>query len=205
KPSQRAYSEADLPTGEEKRALYELGRELLEQEGYVEIGMDHFALPQDELYQALENKDMHRNFMGYTPFNTTLNLALGASSISDSWDAYVQNEKTIEAYTQKVQAGELPIFKGHLLTEEDLVIRKHILNLMCQFTTDWSGNGLQCEALYAGLERMEEFEKDGLLVKEPFKLFVTDKGKPFIRNICMALDARYWRLKPSSSLFSQAV
>jgi oxygen-independent coproporphyrinogen-3 oxidase len=205
KPAQRAYSEADLPKGAEKRALYELGRELLEAEGYVEIGMDHFALKTDSLYQALQDGSLHRNFMGYTPFYTRLSIALGASSISDSWDAYVQNEKKIETYSERVHKGEWPIMKGHLLTEEDQVLRQHTLNIMCRMETSWKEEQLTHESLYDGLGRMEEFLKDELVELSPFELQVTDQGLPFIRNICMALDARYWRKQPEGQLFSQVV
>ncbi|NRA48795.1 MAG: coproporphyrinogen III oxidase, partial [Phaeodactylibacter sp.] len=129
----------------------------------------------------------------------------GASSISDSWGAFVQNEKKIERYQELVNAGELPIVKGHVLTEEDRTLRKHILNIMCRYKTKWEATSLQCDALYAGLDRMDELEADGLVIRNPFELQVTEIGKPFIRNICMALDARYWRKKPEGQLFSQAV
>jgi len=204
-PSQRAYSEADLPTGEEKRELYELGCELLEEAGYVEIGMDHFALPKDSLCQAMEAGHLHRNFMGYTPFNTELNLALGASSISDSWDGYIQNEKKIERYQEIVDSGRLPIIKGHLLSGEDEILRHHILNLMCRHETSWQQEEQQCAALYAGIARMDELERDGLVKREPYRLTVEPAGYPFIRNIALALDARYWRRKPEGALFSQSV
>ena len=205
KPSQRAYSEADLPVSEEKRALYELGRELLEADDYREIGMDHFALPTDSLYRAMEDGSLHRNFMGYTPLYTRLSIALGASSISDTWDAFIQNEKTIETYTEAVEAGRFPIHRGHLLSEEDQVIRSHILNVMCRFKTNWETPDNQCDALYEGVEKLGELEADGLLKSEPFELTVTEAGRPFIRNICMALDARYWRKQPEGQLFSQSV
>ncbi len=205
KPSQRAYSEADLPQGEDKRALYELGRKLLEDAGYIEIGMDHFALPKDSLYKAMETGALHRNFMGYTPFYTGLSLALGASAISDSWDAFVQNEKKIERYQELASKGQFPIVKGHLLNEEDEILRGHILNIMCRHETIWYMPEFQCEALYEGLERMEPLERDGLVKRYPFQLKVTPKGRPFIRNICLALDARYWRKQPEAELFSQTV
>jgi len=205
KPSQRAYSEEDLPKGAEKRALYELGRELLEEIGYREIGMDHFALPGDSLYEALETGTMHRNFMGYTPFYTRLNLALGVSSISDSWDAYVQNEKHIETYQEIVARGEFPIIKGHLLSEEDQVLRQHILNIMCRFETAWPCPEQCAPALFEGLERLEEPLHDGLVTIDGHRLHVTEKGWPFIRNICLALDARYWAKRPEGKLFSQVV
>ncbi len=204
-PSQRAYSKADLPSGQEKRELYELGRELLEAAGYVEIGMDHFALPKDSLCKAMKAGHLHRNFMGYTPYNTELNLALGASSISDSWDGYIQNEKTIERYQEIVNSGQLPIIKGHLLTEEDQILRQHILNLMCRHETNWEDPALQCAALYDGIARMGELEGDGLIHREPYALKVLPVGYPFIRNIALALDARYWRQRPEGVLFSQSV
>lgn len=205
KPSQRAYSEADLPVGPEKRALYELGRTLLQEAGYFEIGMDHFALPKDSLYKAMEAGTLHRNFMGYTPLYTTLSLALGASSISDSWGAFVQNEKKIEDYQEVVNEGRFPIIKGHILSDEDRILRRHILNIMCRYETSWDQTEYQCEALYQGLERLDTLEMDGLIKRYPYKLEVTEKGKPFIRNICMALDAHYWRKQPEGALFSQAV
>ncbi|MEZ4885752.1 MAG: oxygen-independent coproporphyrinogen III oxidase [Chitinophagales bacterium] len=204
-PSQRAYSEKDLPTGQAKRDLYELGKKLLEDSGYGEIGLDHFALPTDALYKAAKTEVLHRNFMGYTPFNTKLNLALGASSISDSWTAFVQNEKTIEAYQKRVELGEFPIVKGHLLHKEDQVLRQHILNLICNYQTDWLDENLQCDALYEGLERLKPMIEDGLLSTDDFQLKVNQIGKPFIRNICMALDSRYWAKQPNKQLFSNVV
>ena len=205
KPSQRAYSEADLPLGKAKRALYELGRELLEGLGYAEIGLDHFALPKDALFKAMKDGSLHRNFMGYTPYYTGLSLALGASGISDSWDAFIQNERKIEDYQAAVAKGLFPIMKGHLLTEEDQVIRGHILNLMCRNETIWKNQEFQCNALYEGIERLAELEMDGLIERYPFHLKVTEKGRAFIRNICLAFDARYWRKKPEGMLFSQTI
>jgi len=168
KPSQRAYSESDLPVGADKRALYELGRKLLEGAGYQEIGLDHFALPEDHLAQALEKGNLHRNFMGYTPFATQLCLALGASSIADSGDVFVQNEKSIEAYQERIAQNEFPILKGHSLSREDRIIRHHILNLMCRGRTSWALPAWQHPALEEGLMRMEEFLKHGLIEQTPF-------------------------------------
>ncbi len=205
KPSQRAYSEADLPLGQEKRELYELGRNLLEEMGYVEIGMDHFALPGDPLYEAWETGALHRNFMGYTPYYSRLSIGLGASAISDSWDAFVQNEKSIESYQEAIENGHLALAKGHLLTSEDQTLRSHILNLMCRFETSWEIPDCQCAALKEGLKRMEPLIADGLAELFPCRLRVTEKGRPFLRILCMALDARYWQKQPVGTLFSQNV
>lgn len=204
-PGQRAYSEEDIPKGKAKRALYNLGKKLLLEMGYEEIGFDHFALPSESLAIAQKKGQLHRNFMGYTPFKTELNIALGVSAISDSWTAYVQNEKKIAAYKERVHRGELPFFRGHLLSEEDQIIRKHILQLICQFETDWMEESDRCEGLYAAFDRLDELEKDGLIERSPFRLKVTELGKPFIRNICLALDTHYWARQPEGQLFSQVV
>ena len=205
KPSQRAYSEEDLPTGEAKRKLYELGRQLLEEDGYLEIGLDHFALPSDELFSAQRAGTLHRNFMGYTPYHTALSIGLGASAISDSQDAYVQNEKRIEPYRELVARGELPIFRGHVLTREDQVLGEHIRNIMCRQETSWAEERLQSEGWYDGLNRLEEFLRDDLIALSPFHLRVKPRGHPFLRNICMAFDARYWARQPNGKLFSQVI
>lgn len=205
KPSQRAYSEADLPVGVEKQALYELGKALLKEQGYQDIGMDHFSLACDGLHQALSNGQLHRNFMGYTPHYTALSIALGASAISDSWTAYVQNEKSVERYQERVEQGEFPFFRGHLLNFPDLVIRHHILNLMCRYQTDWSSAHYQSRELFIGLDRLKEFEKDGLIRITNNQLIVLPAGKPFIRNICMALDGYHWKRKQRKRVFSKAI
>lgn len=201
----RRFTEEDLPKGEAKRELYELGKATLEKDGYVEIGMDHFALPEDELYTAVQNKSLHRNFMGYTTTSTKLMIGLGVSSISDSWGAFAQNEKQIRDYQKRVEAGELPVFRGHMLDEEDLVIRQHILNLMCRFETTWLDESMQTESWYTGLEMLDEMQADGLIEIEPYKLTVTEAGKPFIRNICMAFDARLRRNQPQTRIFSSTI
>ncbi len=202
KPGQRAYSEADLPTGDAKRALYELGLELLEDNGYGEIGMDHFALPTDALYQAREAGQLHRNFMGYTPFHTQLQIGLGASAISDSWTCFSQNEKRIEDYLARLQQNELPLTRGHLLTSEDLVIRQHILDLMCRGRMTWE---ISNPVLQASLDRLRPLAADGLVEIRERTVEVTGLGAPFIRNICQAFDARLWHRKPTTPIFSQAV
>ena len=204
-PSQRAYDETDLPRGEEKRALYETGKRLLEEMGYEEIGFDHFALPQDELLNATKAKRLHRNFMGYTPHDTRLNLALGVSAIADSWSAYVQNEKKIEPYLERIAKGELPLIKGYMLDKDEQIIRRHILNIMCKESTCWLHPAVQCDDLYAGLERLQEMEEDGLVQIEGHSLRVLPAGRPYLRNICLAFDQHYWRDKVSAGRFSEVV
>ncbi len=202
---QRGFKDSDLPSAEEKREMYELGKEMLLEAGYVEIGMDHFALPSDSLYKALENKTIHRNFMGYTNSKTDVMIGLGASAISDSWNGFAQNEKGIEAYQDLVSQGIIPVFRGHILTDEDLIIRKHILNLMCRFETSLDPTEMKVLPVPMILEQLRETEEDKLIFITPEGVKATEKGRPFIRNICMAFDMRLYREKPETQLFSMTI
>lgn len=205
KPGQRKFTEADLPAGEVKRKLYELGRIQFENAGYVEIGMDHFALPDDQLHIAEKNKQLHRNFMGYTASHTQLLVGLGVSSISDSWTGFVQNEKKVEDYYKRIEQGVFPFFKGHVLSPADLILRKHILNIMCTMETNWEEPDMQCIEIYEGLDRLEEMEADGLVTIYSNRLVVHPEGRPFLRNVCMALDSRLWEKQPETTLFSSVM
>ena len=202
---QRGFKDEDVPTGEVKRRLYEEGKERLLQVGYAEIGMDHFALPTDSMYKAFQAHQLHRNFMGYTASKTQLMIGLGMSAISDSWYAFAQNEKELEAYYARLDRNEIPVCKGHILNYEDLIIRRHILNLMCQFTTSWEDTSRQFEGLNEVLARLAELQNDGLLHIGNHSITVPDEGKPFIRNICMAFDLRLQRKMPNTKIFSMTV
>ncbi len=202
---QRGFDESDLPKDEEKRELYEVGKQLFDELGYVEVGMDHFALKTDSMYKAMENKTLHRNFMGYTSGKTHLMIGLGMSSISDSWYSFAQNSKSVEEYQEIVNNGEIPIFRGHLLTDEDLVIRQHILNIMCHFETSWEKEEEQVPAFIDGLSKLGEMIEDGIVVVEKNRLYVPEKGRLFVRNICMCFDARMIRNKPETKIFSHTV
>ena len=201
---QRGFDENDLPQDEEKRRLYELGKDLFFENGYVEIGMDHFALPTDTLYKSMKNKTLHRNFMGYTSGKTRLMIGLGMSSISDSWYGFAQNEKKVETYTQRVNNRELPIFRGHLLTKTDLIIRKHILDLMCNLETSWN-DSLDSLIKEEIIFRLREIEDDDLIEISEDKLVVKEKGRMFVRNICMAFDLRLIDKKPETRIFSMTI
>lgn len=202
---QRGFKDEDLPKDDEKRMLYEEGKKQLAQNGYHEIGMDHFALENDSMYTSFKEGKLHRNFMGYTASKTQLMIGLGVSSISDSWYSFAQNEKTIEDYYTHLADNQLPIFRGHVLTSEDLIIRRHILNLMCQFTTSWKDKTLDFPELSSVLASLEEMEDDGLLTIQNDSIIVTEKGKPFVRNICMAFDLRLIRKAPETKLFSMTI
>jgi oxygen-independent coproporphyrinogen-3 oxidase len=205
KPGQRRFTEADLPSGEAKRALYELGRSMLENVGYHEVGMDHFALEKDSLWSASLQGGLHRNFMGYTSRQVSPLIALGVSAIGDSWRAFAQNEKLVETYQARVEKGELPLLRGHVLTDEDQVIRRHILNLMTRMRTEWNSTSTRCDHLETVRERLTELEHDGLVQTSDQVCQVTEQGRPFLRNICMAFDARLIRQAPATQLFSRTI
>jgi oxygen-independent coproporphyrinogen III oxidase len=202
KPGQRKYTDKDLPLDSEKRKLYETGRDIFTNAGYLDIGMDHFALNDDDLFKAYENGTLHRNFMGYTPNHTKFLIGLGCSSISDSWDCFAQNIKVVEEYQNKVKEGKFPIMRGHILNEEDLHIRQHILDLMCRHETEFMTqlhykiDGKQIS------ERLNEFVKDGLAEIKGNRVTITNEGKAFLRNICLSFDKRYWRKVPEKDTFS---
>ena len=202
---QRGFKDEDVPKDEEKRKLYEVGKQLLAFKGYKEIGMDHFALRTDSLYHSFKQNKLHRNFMGYSSSKTQLMIGLGVSSISDSWYSFAQNEKKLEDYYQVVNSGKLPIFRGHLLTPEDLKIRKHILNLMCQFETSWKDESNYFDEIPEILIQLKEMESDNLLVILNDGIQITEAGKPFVRNICMAFDLLLKRKTPDTALFSMTV
>jgi oxygen-independent coproporphyrinogen-3 oxidase len=167
--------------------------------------MDHFALPTDSLYDAFQNGKLHRNFMGYSASKTQLMIGLGVSSISDSWYSFAQNVKVIEDYYDALEQNKLPIYRGHLLTQEDLIIRQHILNLMCQFETSWRDPANYFEGIPEIMKQLQEMESDGLVKITPETLYVTDSGKPYVRNICMAFDLLLKRKAPETALFSMTI
>jgi oxygen-independent coproporphyrinogen-3 oxidase len=173
--------------------------------GYIETGMDHFSLPNDSLFKAFESASLHRNFMGYTTNNTQLMIGLGMSAISDSWYSFAQNEKSLSEYQKRVEKGEIPIIKGHLLSKEDLIVRRHILNIMCHFETSWLDSDLKFKDLTQVIVRLKELEDDGLVLITKNGLIVPKIARAFVRNICMAFDLRLVRNKPDTQLFSMTV
>ena len=202
---QRGFKDEDLPTADVKREMYETGKKLLEEAGYIEIGMDHFALKSDALYKAVESKKLHRNFMGYTTSKTKVMIGLGVSAISDSWTGFAQNVKKLEDYYEILEKKELPLYRGHLLTEEDEMVRKHILNLMCRLETSWAPEDQYFKEIPDVLIKLKEMEADGLVVIRSDSLKITEQGRPFVRNVCMAFDILLQRNKPETQLFSMTV
>ncbi len=202
---QRGYKDTDLPSPDDKREMYEIGKEALQKAGYIEIGMDHFALSTDSLYKSMKDNTMHRNFMGYSDLKTEIMIGLGVSSISDSWFGFAQNEKKVEDYQERINNNELAVYRGHILNKEDLVIRKHILNLMCTLQTSWTENETYFKEMPEVLAQLKEMEADQLIKIEKDTLTILEKGRPFVRNVCMAFDLHLQRAKPETQLFSMTI
>ncbi len=202
---QRGYDESSLPKKQEKRALYEVAKNELLASGYQEIGMDHFALPSDEMAIAERKGELHRNFMGYTTHSTQLIVGLGMSAISDSWFGYAQNVKSVNEYQELIERGALPIFRGHLQSDMDIVLRKHILNLMCSYHTTLNPSELPEELIEVILSRLTPLAEDGLVELNDANIQVTAEGKVFIRNVCMCFDAYLFGAKNQKQMFSSSV
>lgn len=202
---QRGFNNNDLPSAALKREQYEAGKNKLIEAGYVEIGMDHFALKTDSLYKAQQNGTIHRNFMGYCDSKTQVMIGLGVSAIGDSWYSFAQNVKNIEAYEKLIVNKILPISKGHILTSEDLKVRMHILNLMCTFKTEWNHNEQYLAEIPDILTKLKELQADGLIILTEGSVEITEKGRPFLRNVCMPFDLRLQQKQPDRPLFSMTV
>jgi oxygen-independent coproporphyrinogen-3 oxidase len=200
KPAQRLYKDEDLPAAGEKRALYEIARQLLADAGYVEIGMDHFALPDDGLASAQREGTLHRNFMGYTELRTQVLMGLGVSAISETPTCFHQNEKAFPVYERRVQQGEVPTLRGHLLSEEDRRLREQILTFMTRFEVE-----LKPEQAGDAETFLDSLVGDGLVQVRDGKLILTDSGRPFLRNACMFFDQRLRQQEARPKLFSQAL
>lgn len=201
KPAQKLFKDEDLPKGREKRRLYEISREFLLDKGYVEIGMDHFALPEDSLSISDAKGELHRNFMGYVEERTQVLLGLGVSSISETPDCFHQNEKALPVYQRRVEAGEIPTLRGHKLTRQDQVRREQILSFMTRGEVKFEND----EQRQQVSEFLKEMLSDQLVEISGDKMTLTKKGKPFLRNACLSLDERLLAQKPDSEIFSKSL
>jgi oxygen-independent coproporphyrinogen-3 oxidase len=203
--AQRLFDEADLPDADTKISLYLKGKELLTAAGYADIGMDHFALPHDELYRAREAGNLHRNFMGYTTQHAGLLLGLGVSAISDTGTAFAQNEKTLHDYNKAVQSGALAVRKGYVLSDEDGFFKKYILDISCQGSTAFRKQDLPLLQQYT-FPKLETLAADCLVEWNTMGMQLTAQGHYFIRVVCSALDLYLQRGKQQEKpVFSKSI
>lgn len=190
--SQRLIEEKDLPSAPEKMELYEMGRQWLVENGYTNIGMDHFALPDDELYKAWRKGAIHRNFMGYTTQASGLLLGLGVSSISDLGTAFGQNDKSLATYYRTIREGELAVKKGYFLNEEDKLFRRHVLDIACKGYTVFDQTWTAVLEEWT-LPRLRALAADGLVALDEKGVCLTEAGWPFLRHVCKAFDLHLLR------------
>lgn len=203
---QRKYGDEDLPKAALKWQMYHEGAQHLSQYGYDRIGMDHFALPTDNLSIAHRQGTLHRNFMGYTTNNNKMLIGLGASAISDSGNALVQNEKVVEKYQERIDNNEIPIINGHLLDHGDVIIRKHILDIMCHGETILDTREFFPDHLEYIYQTIDALSENGLVNRNAQHLKVSELGSLFVRNICAALDSYLYRNNiESKNMFSAAI
>jgi len=201
KPQQRLFKDEDLPKAEAKRALYELGREALLKAGYLEVGMDHFALPEDPLALAMKDGSLHRNFMGYTESRTDVMVGMGVSSISEAPDCFHQNEKVFPVYQAAMAEDRIPTLRGHVLSKSDQQRRQQILRFMTQLKVE-----LEDEAQAADARQfLAPMLEDGLVSLQGRSLSLTEAGRPFLRNACVFFDEHLRQQKPETKTFSQVI
>jgi len=200
---QTRIEEEDLPPPEVKLGLYALAREKFLAAGYEAIGMDHFALPSDELAKARREGRLRRNFQGYTIIPAKDVIGLGISAIGDLAGAYVQNLKKLNRYQKAVEAGELPVLRGVARTPDDEVRRAVIHELMCNFRVEVAAveaqHGIAFGEFFAEeLKRLEEHQAEGMVEVTPERIEVTPRGELFVRNLGMCFD-RYWHERHKDS------
>lgn len=196
KRQQLVLEKAGLPTNEEKARMFLKAEQRLIEAGYVRIGMDHFVLPDDELYQAMCNGQLHRNFQGYCTRRTTGQVyAFGATGISQLETAYAQNTKDIDTYIATVNRGHLPVSKGYSLTTEEQQIRQVIEQLMCNYHMELPDDQINNP-------RLKEMADDGLITLRGNMVAMTKEGQPFVRNVAAAIDPL---MQNTQKLFSKPI
>ena len=207
KKHQRLIPDESLPDISERWRQYETAtHRLVAEHGYVQIGLDHFARPDDEMAIALSEKRLHRNFQGYTTDEAPILVGFGASGIGSLPQGYVANEGSIHAYKDTIRAGRLAAVRGIGVTEDDRLRRALIERLMCDLTLDvdvvCARFGADPAQFDAALDTLDGLQADGLLIREGRRLTITEDGRPLVRAACAAFD-QY--LKAGEARHSKAV
>lgn len=196
-PKMAILEEAGLPTPVLKNELYETARHILNEAGYCTVGLDHFVRPEDELYIAQQNKNLHRNFQGYCTRRTTGQVyAFGVTGISQLASAYSQNVKDLKTYIEQISKGELPVLKGYKLNKEEQITREVITSLMCNYEINWQdlSNLLNSSiteikaALNYDENILQTFAKDGVITFDSEHIKILPDATPFVRNVAASLD-----------------
>ena len=206
---QRRISEGDLPLPQTKLDILRTTGEILDDAGYVYIGMDHFARPDDELAKAQQEGTLYRNFQGYSTHADCDLIGLGVTSIGKVDNTYSQNQRTLDAYYADMDAGRLPVFRGIELSRDDELRRDLITRLICNFQMEYAGVERAWDIDFAtyfkdALARLAPMQDDGLLEMDREGIRVLPRGRLLIRNICMAFDA-YLAAKQGPIGFSRVI
>lgn len=209
RPLQNKVDTTKMMNGFEKFGLFQLTVDMFQAAEYDWIGIDHFAKRDDELSVALRNRALHRNFMGYATKPAPHMLAFGMSGIGDVCDRFAQNDAELDPWGAAIDAGRLPIVKGHKLTDDDRMRRLVILNVMCNLELPWAlterAFGAPADRLLAGeLAALPPLVEDGLVAADDRGLQITEKGRYFVRNVAMIFDA-YLAGAGDKPLFSRTV
>lgn len=209
KPHQKAMKDETLPTTEEKFQIYAEARARFVENGYVAIGMDHFALEEDEMAICYRKKKLQRNFQGYSVQLSEEALSFGITSIGLTQNTYIQNIKELDAYYASLDQGILPVHRGKVLTQEDILRKWVIHTIMCDFELDKKAFekrfGEPFDFHFASAaDSVAALESEGLIINTAEKIIATPLGELFIRVVAMAFDA-YLEKKAVQSKFSQSV
>lgn len=204
---QRRIDVLELPNADEKLAIFKYSMDFLLEQGYVYIGMDHFALPEDPLAIAQQQGHLYRNFQGYSTHADCDIVGLGLSSIGQVGDSFSQNEKNLQQYYETIESGDLPVIKGQIIQADDKIRRAVIMDLICHFKLDFdkieANFNIDFNNYFAdALNELGEMHKDGLIELTENSIKVMERGKLLIRNICMVFDAY---LSSSKTQFSKTI
>jgi oxygen-independent coproporphyrinogen-3 oxidase len=206
KKHQRLIDEAGLPDAEERFAQYRAAAGRLQEAGYVWIGLDHFARPDDDLAKAARDRTLHRNFQGYTTDDAPVRLGFGPSAIGMLPQGFVQNEVPLHAYREAVEAGALPVARGLALSADDRLRGAVIEQLMCFLEVDLdtiAGRFETDPGVFADdLTKLVDMVTDGLVEIDGWRVRVTEAGRPFLRTVCAAFDPY---LEATATRHAQAV
>ncbi len=210
KPYQKYIKESELPSGEVKFDIFRMAIAKLTRAGYRFIGLDHFAKPDDELFRAQNERTLKRDFMGYTTHAETVLIGVGETAISMFKRMYVQNEKKLVRYQERIGVGGIATERGIRISDDDILRRTVIMNILCHMALDYrrieEEFGISFKEYFgAGLNQLPQFEEDGLIKRDSKGFTVTPLGRIFVRNIAMTFDAYLHKPKQAKPIFSRTL